>query len=285
MNWEVAIFGLFLILSIGSIAVFIDARDSSTSALIVGLFEVIPVLIVASLAILAMIALSLLLIHGSELFDETPEEKPPKPRFDFYTPGGVSAADILKELSWGEIYFAVSENMELGEIYTVLLEIKPQLTTLEIQTAFDKPFADKFDKEVIFKETIKITNQMRSELKGHSFQITEIHPAQQNIEVAERTSWLWQVEPKKTGAQNLYLSIQAIVDLVGEERPIVLRSYQREVKVDVSIGNVLKRFFSDNWQWVWAVFFVPLAGLVWRKIQLFRLKNAPAREKRIWTPD
>jgi hypothetical protein len=69
------------------------------------------------------------------------------------------------------------------------------------------------------------------------------------------------VTPKAGGQQQLHLVLNVSVE--GTSR--MIRSFERTIVVNVSWGQRLSGFASDNWQWLWAVIVVPIGGWLWRR--------------------
>jgi hypothetical protein len=57
--------------------------------------------------------------------------------------------------------------------------------------------------------------------------------------------------------------------------PLVVRTFDKTIKVDVSVGQRISTFVYSNWQWLWASILVPLSPFIWKWYQKKRSKKPP----------
>jgi hypothetical protein len=112
---------------------------------------------------------------------------------------------------------------------------------------------------------VKISENMQARLTGKGFEITAITPEEQLISARETTEWNWEVKAMKPGAQRLYLTLSAIVKFQGETKTRVIRTFEREMLVKVSIRKRVVAFVGKNWQWLWTALVVPVLGWLWKR--------------------
>ena len=116
---------------------------------------------------------------------------------------------------------------------------------------------------------------MSAILKGKGFEIEELNPQIQAISPDETTTWKWQVTPIKDGDQYLILTLSAIIDIEDKEAQLVIKTFEKTIKVEVSIDQHISIFIGSNWQWLWASILVPLSPFIWKYYQKRKTKNNP----------
>lgn len=81
---------------------------------------------------------------------------------------------------------------------------------------------------------IRVANVMQAELRGVAFHISPDGPQEQPTSRSEPTQWTWQVKAKESGAQILTLSLFAKVRVDEQERSRLLKTFTREIEVEVA---------------------------------------------------
>ena len=114
---------------------------------------------------------------------------------------------------------------------------------------------------------LKVSEIMTVTLVGDddAFLVQPIGEAEQVIAGKPYGEWKWHVTPLKSGNQKLTLIAVAKILLEGRgEKPFYDKTLERPIIVHVDRWFTVKNFIANNWQWLWAVVVVPLAGLLWR---------------------
>jgi hypothetical protein len=163
----------------------------------------------------------------------------------------------LGQLDTGNIAFNAPERMLVGESLEVRLLLSPLLSADALR--------DKLAgmPGMIQGAAVKIAPRMEAVLTGPNFEVLAITPALQAVARDEPTEWRWQVTPRSTGNQRLFLALN--VSIEGTSR--TLRTFDRTIEVRVTLSQQVSGFVSRNWQWLWATAIVPLAGWLWRRRQ------------------
>ena len=167
--------------------------------------------------------------------------------------------EVLKQLPWGNIAFNTPTSMKLGETKTIQLLLSASVTGQELANQLTEPG--------VATETaqIHISSNMEAQLSGSSFKISAILPERQAIGSTGTEEWKWEVTPTATGRHKLHLVISTDVDVEGSHSSYVIQVYDRDIVVNVSGGQVVLDFVKGNWQWLWTVLVVPLAGWGWKR--------------------
>src|SRR5205823_14748857 len=106
---------------------------------------------------------------------------------------------------------------------------------------------------------VHVSKRMEAHLTGSGFAIEALTPDLQAITSQQITRWKWEVSPTKLGPQTLHLALSAHIELAGLDAPLVARTFEREIQVDITIPQRVSAFIQTNWQWLWAAIVVPIA--------------------------
>ena len=191
---------------------------------------------------------------------------PPQPS---PSPTSVELVDqSLRELNWGNIVFNVSETMRYEQPQAVELLLSPSLSVADLQAQLQQ-------KAGAESAQVRISNRMEAQLTGRGFAIEALTPDLQAVTSQQATRWKWEVTPTEHGQQTLHLALSARLDVAGRDTPLVVRTFDREILVNITIPQRVSSFLEKNWQWLWAAVAVPIAGYLWKR----RRKRRP-RSKR-----
>ena len=120
---------------------------------------------------------------------------------------------------------------------------------------------------------------MEAQLTGTGFTIQAQRPDLQAVTSEQITRWKWEVTPTEQGRQTLHLTLAARIDVAGRDTPLVVRTFHREIQVEITVPQRVSGFVQNNWQWLWATLIVPVAGYVWsrKKRRESKRKSKPKR--------
>lgn len=165
---------------------------------------------------------------------------------------------ILGELELANVAFNAPRRMILRKAETIhlVLGLAKSIGELEqmIQAEGEKEGA-----------AVRVSDRMEARLTGSGFAIASITPEIQAVSRHDVTQWQWQVEPRVEGPQRLHLTLSVFLNVSSTSTPRVIRTFDRVIEVDVTWQQRAKTFVAKNWQWLWAVLVVPLAGWLWRR--------------------
>lgn len=163
----------------------------------------------------------------------------------------------LRELNWGKIAFNAPEIMRYAQPKTVELLLSPSLSLGDLQAQLEqKAGAD--------SAKVRISNRMEAQLTGRGFTIEALTPDLQAVSSQQATRWRWEVTPTDHGRQALHLSLFAHIDVAGRDAPLVVRTFDREIQVEITMPQRVSSFLENNWQWLWAAIVVPVVGYLWK---------------------
>lgn len=176
--------------------------------------------------------------------------------------------EIVSNLEWGNIAFDTPKKMKFEEPKTIELLLSPTKSVQELQSSLKS-------REQTESARIQISNRMEADLSGLGFKIEALVPQEQAVYRGKTTQWKWEVTPTKDGDQNLYLTLSAIINVSNQKVPLVIRTFDKTIEVEVSVGQRISTFVAGNWQWLWASILVPLSPFLWKWYQKKRGKKQP----------
>ena len=165
---------------------------------------------------------------------------------------------LLNKMQFGAIAFNVPEAMNIDQPHQFQLIASLAKSVEQLK----RSIAEQGKK---IGATIKVSDRMEARLSGHMFQITAITPEVQAMSTSRETGWKWQIYPKSEGKHTLHLTLTALLDVNGHSTPRAIRTFDRTIDVRITGSQKARRFFNDNWQWLWAALLVPLAGWLWQR--------------------
>jgi hypothetical protein len=178
------------------------------------------------------------------------------------SPAPSSAHELLDEidrylnrLDPGSIAFNAPDRMQAGDVAEIRLLLSPDLTVAALQEQLQGLPG------VVQGAVIKVAPRMEATLTGQNFTITAVTPSTQAVARNETTEWRWDVSAHSAGEHRLHLVLNATIE--GTSR--TLRTFDRTIVVDVTLGQQISAFARDNWEWLWATVLVPVAGWVWKR--------------------
>ena len=164
---------------------------------------------------------------------------------------------FLDQLPEGSIAFNAPQTMLAGDTLEMRLVLSPQISAEALQQRLEGLPG------VVQGATVRIAPVMEAVLTGQNFAISAITPTRQAVARIEPTEWRWQVTATTAGEHSLHLVLNVQVE--GTSR--TLRTFDRTIQVDVTLGRQISAFATDNWQWLWTTALVPLAGWAWKRRQ------------------
>jgi hypothetical protein len=179
---------------------------------------------------------------------------------------------ILDSLELGNIAFNAPTSMNLKDIAQIQLLLSTQKSIRELGdmliAAGEKEGA-----------RIQVSNCMEARLSGGGFQITAVTPEEQAIASKGVTEWKWEVKPKSPGLQQLHMTLNAIFNVDNTSMRRAIRTYDKTIEVEVTLGQRISGFIGKHWKWLWATIFIPVAGFIWRICKGHVEKNCKKQQK------
>lgn len=161
-------------------------------------------------------------------------------------------------LDWGNIVFNAPESISFAKPQRIELVLSPSLSVAELEAQLQ-------DEAGAEAAHIQVSNRMEAQLTGAGFATVAQSPGLQAISSRQTTRWQWDVTPTQHGRQTLHLVLSAYIDVAGRDAPLVVRTFDRDIEVNITFPQQVSGFARDNWQWLWTTLIVPLAGYFWKR--------------------
>ncbi len=173
---------------------------------------------------------------------------------------------ILQTMKWGNIAFNAPTSMKFDETPRIKLLLGIKQTIEELKQDIKVEIEKKHLSGDIDVARIKVAPLiMQALLEGSSFEIKPITPNEQPISSEVTTEWQWEIIPKSAGENILNLTLNAKLPIDGNSTYRTIRTFRKEIRVDVTGLEQTKNFIKDNWQWLWTAIFVPVGAFLWKK--------------------
>lgn len=176
-------------------------------------------------------------------------------------PERPSTEDILAGLPMGRVLFACSSVMRVQVPERV--EVRISGNPAEDITAGLQ------ERGVPIEAAARIAPVMKVTLTPDEdgvFEVKSLSEDEQLVSGDSSSEWVWAVTPLKSGTHNLYLTVNAVVNVPGlgpqkREIPVLTRAVQ--VRSDVTYAA--SRFWRSNWQWFTTTLLIPVGLWLWKK--------------------
>lgn len=174
-------------------------------------------------------------------------------------PGEAAAEDAnFPEFQMGNLVFNAPDTMKYGESQGIQLLLSPKLTVVELETMVEEA-------GVLRQRRVRISRVMEANLSGNGFKIDPVTAALQIVNPEGATEWRWEVTALEAGTRRLYLTLNAILEVDGRERPHVIQTLHEVIQVQITWEQRVSGFVAENWKWLWTTIFVPLIGWLWER--------------------
>ena len=173
---------------------------------------------------------------------------------------------ILHTMQLGNIAFNEPTSMYLDETVRIQLILGIKQTIEELKQNIKVEIEKKHLFGDIEAARIKVAPLiMQAHLEGYSFDIKSITPDEQPISSEITTEWIWEVIPKSSGIGILSLTLNAKLPIEGNSTYRTIRTFKKEIRVEVTRLQQTENFIKDNWQWLWTAIFFPMGAWLWSK--------------------
>jgi hypothetical protein len=180
-----------------------------------------------------------------------------------------SVDEILRDLDWGNVAFNTSSTMRYTQPSPVELLLSPSASAAELQKELEERVgAD--------SARVRVSPRMEATLTGKGFGIEALAPDIQAVASTQTTRWKWMVTPTEPGPRTLHLALSAVIDVEGHETPLVVRTFMRDIQVNITVPQRLLGFVENHVELVWTGLGVPVLAYLWSR---FRKRGAKLRRR------
>lgn len=200
--------------------------------------------------------------------------------------GLLSEVDrILAGLPLGNAAFGVPPQMQVGERTTARLKLSLQESAATLAEEIGRLSPDA---AAVLSDPVRVHTVMLARLAGTAGLEVRLLGGEEErtLDSAATEEWLWEITATQPGAETLHLELFAVIEVQGEQRKNLRRSWDAVVTVEVppppppapppSIWAGLLAWAGKNFQWLWAAILVPLGGLAYRTYLARRRKAVSA---------
>lgn len=175
-----------------------------------------------------------------------------------------SREDFLKKTYRNLLVFHADDTMEVNKsrLATLVLGKDNSIENLKVEVLDE---SDAKDDNVKTDTTIDLGSRMRARLvpfgesrDQNSFDIEPLGDEEQSFHDRKKILWQWKITPRKTGEQELKLSIQVVekdgerITLPAKNIPVVI--YAKPGSFFAGIAD----FFSRKWEFLLTAIFIPI---------------------------
>jgi len=176
---------------------------------------------------------------------------------------------ILRDLDWGSVAFNTSSTMRYTQPSPVELLLSPSASAAELQRELeDRVGAD--------SARVRVSPRMEATLTGKGFGIEALAPDIQAVASTQTTRWKWMVTPTEHGPRTLHLALSAVIDVEGHETPLLVRTFMRDIQVNITVPQRLLGFMENHVELVWTGLAAPVLAYLWSR---FRKRGAKLRRR------
>lgn len=164
---------------------------------------------------------------------------------------------MIDEMEIGNIAFNAPQTMNLAETEVIQLLLGVDTPINELKDRIEEAGAKE-------GAQIRVSDRMEARLSGRSFSIAAVTPEVQAISRASITEWKWEIAPRSKGRHRLHLTLSILVNVAGQSSLRAIRTFDREIEVEVTWAQQAGLFVKNNWQWLWTAVVGPAAIWLWR---------------------
>jgi len=182
-----------------------------------------------------------------------------KPASEVDPPTALRIVDeALKDLEWGNIVFNAPESMRHNKTQTIELLLSHSASIEQLQAQLEEDGATDAN-------TVRISNRMEARLSGSGFKIEALGSEIRAVGAEGVTQWKWYVTGTAGGSQRLHLTLSAILIVEGRDAPSVIRTFDREIEVEITFGERIGSLFSQHGKYLLATILIPLGVYFWKQ--------------------
>jgi hypothetical protein len=151
----------------------------------------------------------------------------------------------------------------------VELLLSPSASAVDLQRELEERVGADSDR-------VQVSPRMEATLTGTGFGIEALAPEIQAVASTQTTRWKWMVTPTEHGPRTLHLALSAVIDVEGQQTPLVVRTFKRDIQVNITVPQRLLGFMENHVELVWTGLAAPVLAYLWSR---FRKRNAKLRRR------
>lgn len=165
---------------------------------------------------------------------------------------------VTSQLYSASMAFSVPETANIAEDITVQLLLDPSKELKELEDNLTVP-GNKTSKKV------QISKIVVAKLTAPDFVVDNVTPDEQAVAQTAPTEWLWKLTPKSKGKHSVDLTITAVVKIDGKETKHHIKTYEKQIIIEVLPQQLLGDLFNKYWQWLFSTLVLPLGLWLYKR--------------------
>lgn len=114
-------------------------------------------------------------------------------------------------------------------------------------------------------EKVSISRIVIAVLEAPDFNILSATAAEQAIAETQSTEWLWTLRPKTAGLHPVNIEVYAEVTVGSKTTKHKIRTFDKQVMVEIKPTQALANWWSKYWQWVFVTLLIPFGKWLYDK--------------------
>jgi hypothetical protein len=129
------------------------------------------------------------------------------------------------------------------------------------------------------KDSLPVSTSMKVDIKSDSnFKVESLDSREQLITSSGYTQWSFAVTPLQSGSLPLHVRISAIISANGVQKNKDFPVKDETIQVSVSPVAVVEGFVSNNWQWLWSTFVIPIGAWILHRRRKKKTSNGKSAD-------
>lgn len=174
----------------------------------------------------------------------------PLPRLPITSTNIPDNYTVAQQLYKANAVFAVPNKANINDEIKAQLIIDPTRALAEIK----KDITVGPVKEA---EQIKISKIVIAKLTAPDFEFISASSAEQAMVEDGKTEWIWSLRPKTSGMHPINLVIEAQVTVGNKTTPHFIRTFDKQVMIEITPFQVVATWWDKYWQWVFVTLLLP----------------------------
>lgn len=164
---------------------------------------------------------------------------------------------VASQLYSANAVFSVPNKANITEDIKAQLLIDPNKTIEELQKSIKG--------QIQSAEKIKVSKIVIAKIEAPDFIITNLSPNEQALSETDKTEWLWTLRPKSPGLHEINLTITAEVTVDSKFSKYHIRTFDKQVMIEITPIQIVESWWSKYWQWVFATLLIPFGKWLYEK--------------------
>lgn len=165
--------------------------------------------------------------------------------------------NVSEQLYSASAIFSVPLKANISEDIKAQLIIDPKKSIEELKSSVRG--------QMQAAEKIKVSKIVISIIDAPDFIVTNLTPNEQALSDTDKTEWLWTLRPRSPGLHEINLSITAEVMVDSKYSKYHIRTFDKQVMIEITPIQLVGDWWSKYWQWVVSTLILPLLVFVYKK--------------------